>query len=126
MLINDTWEVKILNRGKDLTHEILDGVPFDSEQDLIDYLLDYKYARNYVHHSAYNTAPDDKVITCNGEEVEDDDMEDYQIQSLASVLYDGGWRREDREDMIIEYQLSARDADHVIEMFDYYDSKNQE
>ena len=35
------------------------------------------------------------------------------IESSAAALYDGGWRAEDRDQLIAEYNLDAEDADAI-------------
>lgn len=37
------------------------------------------------------------------------------ISSSAAALYDGGWRSEDKDQLISEYQLSEADADALCE-----------
>ena len=40
-------------------------------------------------------------------------MRDYT--SMAASLYDGGWRAEDREQLISEYSLTTEEADEICE-----------
>lgn len=37
------------------------------------------------------------------------------IQRAASNLYDGGWRAEDRDQLIKEYELTEEEADAICE-----------
>lgn len=37
------------------------------------------------------------------------------IATSAAALYDGGWRAEDRDRLITEYDLTAEDADAICE-----------
>ena len=36
-----------------------------------------------------------------------------EIQTSAAYLYDGGWRKEDKEQLIAEYGLSEEDAQKI-------------
>lgn len=38
------------------------------------------------------------------------------IRSSAAALYDGGWRAEDRNELVSEYNLTAEEADEICEM----------
>lgn len=38
-------------------------------------------------------------------------MRDYA--TMVASLYDGGWRTEDREQLVSEYNLTAEDADNI-------------
>lgn len=42
------------------------------------------------------------------------------IESSAASLYDGGWRAEDRDQLIAEYSLDAEDADAICERLAEY------
>ena len=42
------------------------------------------------------------------------------VQACASALYDGGWRSEDRDDIIDLYNLSEDDADAVCDLLKDY------
>lgn len=37
------------------------------------------------------------------------------ISTSACALYDGGWRAEDRDQLIAEYQLTSEEADTLCE-----------
>lgn len=37
------------------------------------------------------------------------------VESSAAALYDGGWRSDDREDLISEYELTEDEADALCE-----------
>lgn len=43
------------------------------------------------------------------------------ILSAAAALYDGGWRSEDRDDLMDEYGLTGDEADQVCEALAGYD-----
>lgn len=43
------------------------------------------------------------------------------ILSAAASLYDGGWRSEDRDDLIEEYGLTGDEADKLCEALAEYD-----
>lgn len=48
------------------------------------------------------------------------------ITSSAASLYDGGWRADDRDQLIEEYNLHPDDADAICEkLAEYEDSKNE-
>lgn len=58
------------------------------------------------------------------EEKEPDRIED--IESSAAALYDGGWRADDRDQLIEEYNLHPDDADAICEKLEEYeDSENE-
>lgn len=38
------------------------------------------------------------------------------LSSSAAALYDGGWRAEDREELIEEYELTEEEADEICEL----------
>ena len=42
------------------------------------------------------------------------------IESSAAALYDGGWRAEDRDQLIAEYDLDPEDADAICERLAEY------
>ena len=42
-------------------------------------------------------------------------MEEIEIQDDAISLYDGGWRAEDRDQMIEEYGMTPERADKIVE-----------
>lgn len=42
-------------------------------------------------------------------------MEEIEIQDDAISLYDGGWRAEDRDQMIEEYSMTPERADKIVE-----------
>lgn len=45
------------------------------------------------------------------------------IESSAAALYDGGWRSDDREELIEEYQLSEDEADAICEKLKEYEEQ---
>ena len=45
------------------------------------------------------------------------------IESSAAALYDGGWRANDREELIAEYQLSADEADAICQKLKEYEAQ---
>ena len=45
------------------------------------------------------------------------------IESSAAALYDGGWRADDREELIAEYQLSEEEADAICEKLKEYENR---
>lgn len=42
----------------------------------------------------------------------------------ASSLYDGGWRAEDRDWLIDEYELTEEEADAICKLFDLYEKED--
>lgn len=45
------------------------------------------------------------------------------IESSAAALYDGGWRSDDREELIAEYQFSKDEADAICEKLKEYENQ---
>ena len=45
------------------------------------------------------------------------------IESSAAALYDGGWRSDDREELIAEYQLSEDEADAICKKLKEYENQ---
>lgn len=45
------------------------------------------------------------------------------IESITAALYDGGWRSDDREELIAEYQLSEDEADAICEKLKEYENQ---
>lgn len=45
------------------------------------------------------------------------------LEMSAAALYDGGWRAEDREELISEYQLTEQEADELVEKLAEYEDK---
>lgn len=41
------------------------------------------------------------------------DEKDITLQTSAAYLYDGGWRKEDKAQLITEYGLSEEDAQKI-------------
>lgn len=46
-----------------------------------------------------------------------------QLETAAAGLYDGGWRKEDRDDLQKEYDLTDHDADQIAETLGEYENK---
>lgn len=46
-------------------------------------------------------------------------MMDYRTS--AAALYDGGWRAEDRDELIDEYNMSEEEADAICEILAEYE-----
>ena len=46
-------------------------------------------------------------------------MKDYTAS--AAALYDGGWRAEDRDQLIEEYELTEEEADKICEILASYE-----
>lgn len=49
-------------------------------------------------------------------------MTNFEISSMAAALYDGGWRAEDREDLIAEYELTEEEATAICNMLESYEN----
>lgn len=43
-------------------------------------------------------------------------MRDYT--ATAASLYDGGWRAEDRDQLVSEYNLTTEDADNICKLLE--------
>lgn len=43
-------------------------------------------------------------------------MKDYT--AIAASLYDGGWRAEDREQLVSEYNLTAEEAEEICKLLE--------
>jgi hypothetical protein len=48
------------------------------------------------------------------------------LKASAIALYDGGWRAEDKDQLITEYELTEAEADQLCEELKNLDSKNNE
>ena len=51
-------------------------------------------------------------------------MMDYQTS--AASLYDGGWRAEDREQLISEYDLTEKEADEICEWLKKFEESDKD
>lgn len=47
-----------------------------------------------------------------------------QYGYTASALYDGGWRAEDRDWLIDEYELTEEEADAICKLLDFYEKED--
>ena len=48
----------------------------------------------------------------------------YDIEKDAANLYDGGWRKEDREELLAEYEnLTPETADDICEYLEKFEAK---
>lgn len=45
------------------------------------------------------------------------------LEMSASALYDGGWRAEDKDELISEYQLTEQEADELVEKLAEYEDR---
>ena len=48
-------------------------------------------------------------------------FEPANISDIAASLYGGGWRAEDRDDLISEYDFTDREADAICTQLEAYD-----
>lgn len=44
------------------------------------------------------------------------------LTSSAAALYDGGWRSDDRDELIAEYQLTDEEADELCKILAEFDA----
>ena len=44
------------------------------------------------------------------------------FESSAAALYDGGWRAEDKEELMAEYELAEEEATKICEILASYDN----
>lgn len=51
---------------------------------------------------------------------------DIALQTSAAYLYDGGWRKEDKEELIAEYGLSEEDAQKICEFLAEFEERAKE
>lgn len=51
---------------------------------------------------------------------------DIALQTSAAYLYDGGWRKEDKEQLIAEYGLSEEDAQKICEFLAEFEERAKE
>ena len=49
-------------------------------------------------------------------------IKDYEAS--AAALYDGGWKAEDRDQFIEEYELTDEEADKICEILVKYEKEN--
>lgn len=49
-------------------------------------------------------------------------IKDYEASIAA--LYDGGWKAEDRDQLIKEYELTDEEADKICEILEKYEKEN--
>lgn len=70
------------------------------------------------------TCFDYDTLDFQDEDEEPERIED--IESSAAALYDGGWRAEDRDQMIEEYDLHPDDADEICEKLAEYEENENE
>lgn len=47
-------------------------------------------------------------------------MKDYETS--AAALYDGGWRAEDKDELMTEYDLTEEEADEICEYLAEYEN----
>ena len=47
------------------------------------------------------------------------------LEMSAASLYDGGWRAEDKEELISEYHLTEQEADELVEKLAEYEDRKQ-
>lgn len=45
-------------------------------------------------------------------------------EASAAALYDSGWKAEDREQLIEEYELTSEEADKICEILEEYEKEN--
>lgn len=52
-------------------------------------------------------------------------LQAHEIYSIAASLYDAGWREDDLDAMIAEYDLTGIDAARIVDYFDYFAMKEE-
>ena len=50
-------------------------------------------------------------------------IKDYEAS--AAALYNGGWKAEDREQLIEGYELTSEEADKICELLEEYEKENK-
>ena len=50
-------------------------------------------------------------------------IKDYEAS--AAALYDGGWKAEDKDQLIEEYKLTEEEADKICEFLEKYEKENK-
>lgn len=53
------------------------------------------------------------------------DADEIRIRDMAAAVYDGGWRSDDRDEIIEEYELSAEDADRIVQYLITFEERDQ-
>lgn len=56
----------------------------------------------------------------------DTDMSAVNIEDMACALYDGDWRKEDRDELKVEYNLTDTEADRVRDYLEKLEIENSE
>ena len=56
----------------------------------------------------------------------DTDMGEVNIEDMACALYDGDWRKEDRDELKTEYNLTDTEADRVCAYLERLEIENSE
>lgn len=44
------------------------------------------------------------------------------VEHAAAALWDGGWRAEDKEELIAEYDFTEEEADVIVELLKKYEN----
>lgn len=52
-------------------------------------------------------------------------MDDDKAREMAGVLFDGGWRSDDTEQLMQEYELSEEDAEQISQWLELYEYNDQ-
>jgi len=50
-------------------------------------------------------------------------MKKHEIESMASNLYDGGWRSTDKEELIASYKLTEEEAEKLVAQLAEYEHR---
>jgi hypothetical protein len=51
------------------------------------------------------------------------EMQKHEIESMASNLYDGGWRSTDKEELIASYKLTEEEAEKLVAQLAEYEQR---
>lgn len=50
-------------------------------------------------------------------------MEKAKVECMAAALYDGGWRSEDWEELMEEFEMTAEEAAEICKVLDRYENE---
>lgn len=59
------------------------------------------------------------------EEAKMTNADEIRIRDIAGAVYDGGWRSDDRDEIIEEYELSGEDADRIVQYLIMFEERDQ-
>lgn len=117
----------VYNEDEDCYEAYIEG-NLDIDQ-MITRALDWKYSR-VDFYGQNGSTPDEKEVWLDGEEQFESDLDESELESIASAMYDGGWRfNDDQYEMAKEYQIDGNNLSRICDLLrDYEDAdieKNQ-